>query len=162
MRSSKTPSPTGSTSPSSPRSSRLIRATTTPRIETSVKRSSQAVNSGSGLTMNTNKLYPIDYSPSNLATASHARPLTAKQPLPALLLRNSDVRRIAVCRYQPANTGMRPKANGRGAALGGGDAASGVVGTSARSDSGGLEADLECLSHIILFEYHQRDAPKYG
>jgi hypothetical protein len=64
--------------------------------------------------MNTNKLYPIDYSPSNLAIASHTRPLTAKQPLPALRLRNSDVRRIAVCRYPPANTGMRPKAVTRG------------------------------------------------
>jgi hypothetical protein len=60
------------------------------------------------LTMHTKKLYPIDYSSSNLAIACRARPLAAKQPLPALLLRNSDVRRIAVCRYQPANTGMRP------------------------------------------------------
>ena len=53
MRSSETPSPTNSTSPRRPRSSRLIRETTTPRIAASVKWSSQEVNSGSALTLNT-------------------------------------------------------------------------------------------------------------
>ncbi len=52
IRSSDTPSPTGSTSPRRPRSSRLIRETTTPRIVASAKWSSHAVTSGSALTMN--------------------------------------------------------------------------------------------------------------
>jgi len=78
-------------------------------------------------------------------------------------LRSSDFQcQLSGDESEGSDVATRPEANGRGAALGGGDAASGVVGTSARSDSGGLEADLECLSHIILFEYHQRDAPKYG
>lgn len=77
-RSSDTPSPTGSTSPRRPRSSRLIRETTTPRIVASAKWSSHAVNSGSALTMNTHHCNR----PITLRQAHLAGPPETKDPFP--------------------------------------------------------------------------------
>ena len=101
MRSSETPSPTGSTSPRSPRSSRLIRAITTPRIDASVKWSSQAVNSGSGLTLNTHPVYSSDYTPSN--PLGRATPSVSPDP--------SSAHAVALSSLHTGRTGA--PANGR-------------------------------------------------